>query len=63
MKLTIIIPTREQISSVVECVAALELNDAEIIVIDDASPCSNMSKRLCKKVGFRPDSCVTHSPC
>lgn len=38
MKLTIIVPTYERISSVVECVAALEHNDAEIIVVDDASP-------------------------
>jgi len=37
MKLTIIIPTHERISSVVECVAALEHNNAEIIVVDDAS--------------------------
>lgn len=37
MKLTIIIPTYERISSAVECVAALEHNDAEIIVVDDAS--------------------------
>src|SRR5579883_292791 len=37
MELTIIIPTYDRISSVVECAAALEHNDAEILVIDDAS--------------------------
>lgn len=37
MKPTIIVPTHDRISIVVECVAALEHNEAEIIVVDDAS--------------------------
>jgi TolA-binding protein len=37
MDLTIIIPTRNRQNSVFECVKALEHNDAEIIVVDDAS--------------------------
>ena len=37
MDLSIIIPTRDRNSNVVECVLALEHNDAEIIVVDDAS--------------------------
>jgi glycosyltransferase involved in cell wall biosynthesis len=37
MKLTIIIPTCNRNNSVVECVLSLEPNNAEIIVIDDAS--------------------------
>src|SRR5262245_29224183 len=37
MDLSIIIPTRDRNSSVVECVLALEHNDAEIVVVDDAS--------------------------
>ncbi len=37
MQLTIIIPTYNRNNSVVECVAALEHNHAEIIVVDDCS--------------------------
>ena len=37
MDLTIIIPTRDRNASVVECVLSLEHNEAEIIVVDDAS--------------------------
>src|SRR3954453_472333 len=37
MDLTIIIPTSDRNNSVIECVAALDHNAAEIIVIDDAS--------------------------
>jgi TolA-binding protein len=37
MEVTIIIPTRDQNTSVIECVHALEHNDADIIVVDDAS--------------------------
>jgi TolA-binding protein len=37
MQLTIIIPTYNRNNSVVECVAALEHNQAEIIVVDDCS--------------------------
>jgi ADP-heptose:LPS heptosyltransferase len=37
MQLTIIIPTYNRHNSVVECVAALEHNKAEIIVVDDCS--------------------------
>jgi tetratricopeptide (TPR) repeat protein len=37
MDLTIIIPTRDRNSGVVECVLSLEHNEAEIIVVDDAS--------------------------
>jgi len=37
MDLTIIIPTRDRNGSVVECVLSLEHNEAEIIVVDDAS--------------------------
>src|SRR3954470_8669350 len=37
MDLTIIIPTRDRNADVVECVLSLDHNDADIIVIDDAS--------------------------
>jgi glycosyltransferase involved in cell wall biosynthesis len=37
MGLSIIIPTRNRSNCVSECVQALEHNDAEIIVVDDAS--------------------------
>ncbi len=37
MDLSIIIPTRDRNANVIECVLALEHNDAEIIVVDDAS--------------------------
>ena len=37
MDLTIIIPTRERSCSVIECILALEHNDADILVVDDAS--------------------------
>src|SRR5207247_4774489 len=37
MDLTIVIPTRDRNNSVVECVLALEHNEADIIVVDDGS--------------------------
>src|SRR5262245_19853177 len=37
MDLTIIIPTRNRNARVVECVHALEHNEADIVVVDDAS--------------------------
>src|SRR5207249_5750400 len=37
MDLTIVIPTRDRNNSVVECVLALEHNEADIVVVDDGS--------------------------
>ncbi|PYS02121.1 MAG: hypothetical protein DMG15_25800 [Acidobacteria bacterium] len=37
MKLTIIIPTRDRNNSVVECVLALDHNEADVVVVDDGS--------------------------
>jgi glycosyltransferase involved in cell wall biosynthesis len=37
MDLSIIIPTRDRNTNVIECILALDHNDAEIIVVDDAS--------------------------
>ena len=47
MDLTIIVPTRNRNTSVVECVLALERNEVDIIVVDDASeePLALLSKR------------------
>src|SRR5947199_10839787 len=37
MDLTIVIPTRDRNNSVVECVLALEHNEADLVVVDDGS--------------------------
>ena len=37
MKLTIIVPTRDRNNSVIECVLAVDHNEADVIVVDDGS--------------------------